>query len=125
MKARALVLALALCCANISTFAQGQQTGTLGGRASTTDKLGLPGATVTVSSAALQGIRLTVTDVNGVYRIPGLPPGEYMVKFEMAGLSTVERRATVPLGGHVTLDQTLAVAPVAEVVVVRGARPAA
>jgi hypothetical protein len=123
MNARTLCLVAALFCASSPAFAQGQQTGTLGGRTSTTDNLGLPGATVTVSSSALQGVRTTVTDVNGVYRIPGLPPGEYTVRFEMAGLSTVERRATVPLGGDVTMDQALSVAPVAETVVVRGATP--
>ena len=44
---------------------QGQQSGTLGGRMCSSDNLGLPGATVTVTSPALQGVRPTVTDVNG------------------------------------------------------------
>ena len=124
MKARVFVLLAALLCAASPAFAQGQQSGTLGGRMSSSDNLGLPGATVTVSSPALQGVRTTVTDVNGVYSIPGLPPGEYVVKFEMPGMSTVERRASIPLGGAVTMDQALAIAPVSEVVVVTGARPA-
>jgi hypothetical protein len=105
-------------------MAQGQQSGTLGGRMSSSDHLGLPGATVTVSSPALQGVRTTVTDVNGVYSLPGLPPGDYVVKFEMPGMSTVERRASIPLGGAVTMDQVLSIAPVSEVIVVRGATPA-
>ena len=33
------------------------------------------GRTVTVSSDSLQGERTAVTDVNGVYSVPGLPPG--------------------------------------------------
>ena len=124
MKPRVFVLAMALMCAAAPAMAQGQQSGTLGGRMSSSDNLGLPGATVTVSSPALQGVRTTVTDINGVYSLPGLPPGEYVVKFEMAGMSTVERRAAIPLGGAVTMDQALAIAPVSEVVVVRGATPA-
>ena len=65
-----------------------------------------------------------MTDINGVYSLPGLPPGSYTVKFEMSGMSTVERTAAVPLGGAVTMDQVLSIAPVSEVVVVHGARPA-
>ena len=65
------------------------------------------------------------TDINGVYSFPGLPPGSYTVKFEMDGMSSVSSgRARVPLGGAVTMDQVLSIAPVAEVVVVNGARPA-
>ena len=124
MKARVLVVVMALLSVAAPAMAQGQQSGTLGGRMSSADNLGLPGATVTVSSSALQGVRTTVTDINGVYSIPGLPPGEYVVKFEMDGMSSVERHAAVPLGGIVTMDQVLSIAPVAEVVVVHGARPA-
>ena len=106
-------------------MAQGQQSGTLSGRVSSADSLSLPGATVTVRSAALQGERTTVTDINGVYSVPGLPPGAYAVTFEMNGMSSVERSAAVPLGATVTMDQVLSLAPVSEVVEVKGARPAA
>ena len=105
MKRRVLAIVLAVLCAAAPVMAQGQQSGTLGGRLSSSDSLGLPGATVTVSSAALQGERTTVTDINGVYSFPGLPPGSYAVTFEMDGMSTVERTAAVPLGGAVTMDQ--------------------
>ena len=121
---RVLVMLAALLCLAAPAMAQGQQAGTLSGRLSSADSLSLPGATVTVSSSALQGVRTVVTDINGVYSLPGLPPGDYVVKFEMDGMSTVERHAQVTLGGAVTMDQVLSVAPVAEVVVVHGARPA-
>ena len=102
MKRRALAIVFAILCAAAPAMAQGQQSGTLGGRLSTSDSLGLPGATVTVTSEALQGERTTVTDINGVYSFPGPPPGSYAVTFEMDGMSTVERAAAVPLGGAVT-----------------------
>jgi hypothetical protein len=124
MKPRVPAFVFAVLCAAAPAMAQGQQSGTLGGRLSTSDSLGLPGATVTVTSEALQGERTTVTDINGVYSFPGLPPGSYAVTFEMDGMSTVERTAAVPLGGAVIMDQVLAVRPVNEVVVVKGARPA-
>src|SRR5687767_5777196 len=120
---RLCALVLAMLWVAAPAMAQGQQSGTLSGRLSFSDSLGLPGATVSVSSNALQGERTTVTDVNGVYRLPGLPPGTYTVKFELNGMSSVERSAAVPLGGTVTMDQVMSVAPVAEVVIVHGARP--
>ncbi len=119
-----LVMVAALLSLSGPVMAQGQQSGTLGGRLSSTDSLGLPGASVTVSSEALQGVRTTVADVNGVYSLPGLPPGDYTVTFAMDGMSTVERHARVSLGGIVTMDQVLSLAPVSELVVVVGARPA-
>ena len=124
MKRRVFATLLAAFCAAAPVLAQGRQSGTLGGRLSSSDNLGLPGAAVTASSDSLQGARTTVTDVNGLYSLPGLPPGVYVVKFEMNGMSTVQRTAAGPLGGTVTMDQFLSVAPVKEVVVVTGARPA-
>ena len=124
MKCRVLIIVAALLSVAVSAMAQGQQSGTLSGRVSSADSLSLPGATVTVASDALQGQRTAVADINGVYSLPGLPPGSYTVKFEMSGMSTVERTAAVPLGGAVTMDQVLSIAPVSELVVVHGARPA-
>jgi outer membrane receptor protein involved in Fe transport len=91
---------------------------------SSADRLPLPGVTITVSSDALQGERTATTDVNGVYSLPGLPPGRYLVRFDLDNMSSVERRADVPLGSAVVVDQELALAPVKEVVEVRGATPA-
>ncbi len=39
-------------------------------------------AVVTVTSPSLQGEELTVTDDAGAYRIPGLPPGTYVLRVE-------------------------------------------
>lgn len=125
MLKRALIptVAALVCLAAGPVFAQGQQAGVVSGRVSSADRLPLPGATVTVSSPSLQGQRTTVTDVNGVYALPGLPPGAYVVTIEMDGLSKVERTADIPLGGAVVLDQQLAIAPISELVVVRGNTP--
>ena len=53
------------------------------------------------------------------------PPGDYVVTFEMSGMSSVERRARISLGGEVTIDQQLTLEPVREVIDVRGATPSA
>jgi hypothetical protein len=72
----------------------------------------------------LQGERSAVADINGVYRVAGLPPGDYVVTFEMNGMSSVERRTPVSLASEITMDQQLTLTPVREVVDVRGGKPA-
>ena len=87
------LIAVLVCAAPSPAAARGQQSGTLSGRLSTADRLPLPGVTVTVASESLPGTRETVSDVNGVYSIPGLPAGRYRILFRMEGLGTVERAA--------------------------------
>jgi outer membrane receptor protein involved in Fe transport len=116
------ILSLAIFTAASSAAAQGQQSGSISGRVSA-DRRPLPGATVTVVSEALQGTRIAVTDVNGIYSLPGLPPGRYLMRYELSGMSSVERRADVPLGGLVVVDQQLSVSPVREVVEVTAGAP--
>jgi uncharacterized surface anchored protein len=52
----------------------------------------LPGVTVEAASPALiERIRSAVTDENGQYRVPDLPPGAYKVTYTLAGFATVVR----------------------------------
>ncbi|MCA1560250.1 MAG: TonB-dependent receptor, partial [Acidobacteria bacterium] len=88
-------------------FGQGTQTGILGGVVRTSDGLLLPGATVTILSDSLQGDRLATSDAAGAFIFRGLPHGRYVVKFEMSGLTPLERVADVPLGGRSELDVTM------------------
>ena len=90
-----LIAAAVVCMGAAPAFAQGQQYGTVSGHVSSADGLPLPGVSVIVSSDAMQGTREGITDINGVYSLPGLAPGRYVVKFELDGMTTVERRATV------------------------------
>src|SRR5262245_63314238 len=71
--------------------AQGNPTGAISGHVIDAGNLPVPGATVTVSSPALQGTRNAVTSANGDYIIPFLPAGEYDVTFELQGFQTVKR----------------------------------
>jgi Carboxypeptidase regulatory-like domain/TonB dependent receptor len=101
--------------------AQGLQTGIISGTVTTSDGLTLPGATVTVASVALQGVRTAVTDVNGNYVIRGLPPGEYTARVEMDGMATRTERTSVALGRTTVVDAVMAVAAVSETVRVAAA----
>src|SRR4051794_20663388 len=81
-----------------TSAAQGIQTGTIRGMVKDQQERAVPGATITATSAALLGPRSTVTDGQGRYSIPSLPPGSYRVSFELSGFATVTRTTVVPLG---------------------------
>jgi hypothetical protein len=99
--------------------AQGIQTGVITGVVTSTDGLSVPGATVAVTSPALQGVRSTVTDVNGVYTLRGLPPGIYTVTIELSGFNTITKgNLEVKLSGTTDASATMQVAGVAEAVTV-------
>jgi hypothetical protein len=95
-------------------------TGTLTGKV-TSDGDPLPGVTVTVQSPALQGTRTVISDENGAYHFPLLPPGEYTVRLELEGFAAKEEQARVPLGQVINLDVQLVLEGVTETIVVTGA----
>ena len=99
--------------------AQGVQTGEITGTVSSNDGLMLPGATVTARGPALQGARTVTTDQNGNYVLRALPPGQYEITFEMAGLQPKTERVSVELGRQGTLNAVLSVAGVTETLTVR------
>ena len=99
-------------------------TGVILGTVTDNTKAVLPGVTVTVSGPAAMGTPTAVTGENGAYRIPSLPPGEYSVKFELAGFGTVIREGIrVGVGFTATVNTELNVASVAESVTVSGQSP--
>jgi hypothetical protein len=91
-----------------------------------TDNTGavLPGVTVTVSSPALIQPQVQVTGADGVYRFIALPPGVYLVDFELAGFQNVKREGVrVVINQTLSVDQQLNVATLQETVTVTGASP--
>src|SRR5450759_5352384 len=112
-----VLLVLPLLVANY-VWAQGIPTGTLNGRVSDDAGLGLPGVSVTATSPALQGSRTTVTNVNGDYVIPNVPPGEYTITVALSGFQTVTRTTKVSTGQEAAVNVKLAMAGVATAVTV-------
>src|SRR5438876_569962 len=107
------------------SFAQGSQTGTLRGLVKDDQGLLAPGVTVTVSSPALQGARVTTTGQDGAYSLRALPPGEYTIKFERDGFGTVTRTIAVTVGLEIERNVTVQPAGRTESVQVVGEAPAA
>jgi outer membrane receptor protein involved in Fe transport len=100
----------------------GQQipTGTLTGHV-TDGTAPLPGVTVTATSPNQQGARVAYSTVNGAYILLQLPPGPYVVRFELDGFQTIE--TTVKISGDLTsrVDAVMPrVTTVAEEVTVSG-----
>lgn len=120
---QSLALAAILVFSWSSGFAQGRQTGNIAGTVTDRDGLVVPGATVTVTSPSLQGARSTTTDGNGNYTVPGLPPGEYLVRLELAGMRAIEERQRVDLGLTAVVDAKMQLDTLTEVVTVVAASP--
>lgn len=116
-----LVLSLA-----IASLGFGQrQTGSIVG--TVTDDQGniLPGVGVSAKSPALIIPEMTaVTNEQGIYRFPSLPPGTYAFTYAMDGMETLIRDGIiVAIGQTVTLDVTLRLKTINENVVVTGESP--
>ena len=85
-----------------------QTTGSIAGRVTDSSGALLPGVTVEATSPALQGMRIGVSDITGLYRLPLLPPGSYTVAFTLSGFAP-KKNASVPvsLGKETTVDTVL------------------
>ena len=118
----ALMLAISALLVTGVGFAQTGQTGAIAG---TVKQAGtpLPGVTVEVRSAALQGVRDAVTDGGGNFRFTLLPPGSYTVTTTLSGFSTItQKNVAVELNHTVTLEVALSPAT-SEQITVTGAAP--
>jgi len=65
------------------------------------------GATVTLTSEALQHERISRTGSYGTYWLTALPPGVYEVTFAAKGMQTITRRATIELARVSRADAVL------------------
>ena len=84
----------------------------------------LPGATVTITNKQTAKVYTAVAGADGVYRVLDLEPGRYGVKFELSGFQTSEVPDVVLLlGNTLSIDSTLKVGGVQEVVSVTADSP--
>ena len=122
MKFRALLLLSFLLLLFVPP-ASAQSTGTIQGLITDAQNAVLPGVTVTVSSTTTGVSRNLVTDTDGRYSAPSLPPGSYRVSAKLQGFKT--QSSDVELGVAVTLTTNfqLAVGNVSEEVQVNGTSP--
>ena len=114
LRASRALLVLLFTLATLPAFAQ--QTGVISGKVLDTGGAVLPGVTVEARADVLPAPRETVTEANGEYRLPALPPGNYTVTFTLSGMQTVTRQAQVQLSQDTVVDAALGVQGVTETV---------
>ena len=79
------------------------------------------GATVTISNPATGFSRVLRTNEGGIYAAPALTPGAYTIRVEKEGFQSQSRAGVeLQVGQAPTLNFTLAVGNVAEVIEVKG-----
>jgi hypothetical protein len=120
MRLKIVALLAAVVLSAVPLRAQTNPTGTISGRVVDQDGLPVPGAIVSVQSAALQGSRSVTTSANGDYIIPFLPAGDYEVTTSLTGFKTVKQTARVSPTESVTVSPTLAVSTLSETITVTG-----
>jgi len=118
-----LLLPLALAVAAGPASAQ-QTTGNLAGRVLDEQKSAIPGVTLTATHEATGFTRTVTSDAEGVYRFTALPIGDYTVRVELSGFSSIDRKGVVvSVGQTVSIDFELKIAKVAETITVTGESP--
>ncbi|MGC8892899.1 MAG: carboxypeptidase regulatory-like domain-containing protein [Candidatus Saccharicenans sp.] len=128
MKPKKKVLGTLLCLLLFISFpliAQELQTGSIRGKVIDENGQALPGVSITVTGPALLGKITAVTNQEGIYRAPALPPGrDYEVKAELDGFDTVIRKGViVTVGANVTIDLQMKASTLKEEVTVTAASP--
>ena len=118
-----LVAAVLVCLlASTHAFAQGggaSSTGTITGKVTDTSGGVLPGVTVNATSSSMMGVQSSVTNAEGIYRFPAVPPGTYTVTYELPGFNTLKREGIdIRLGFTAQVNVELAVASLQETVTV-------
>jgi len=109
----------------VSATAQTTDRSGIEGRVMDASGAVLPGVTVTLSSAAIQGSRVVaVSGPDGRYRFTTLPLGLYELTFELAGFQTVRRTEIRLNAGFIaSIDATMAVGSLSETLTVTGESP--
>ena len=123
-----LICAWALVLATASPIlAQGggaSSTGSISGQVVDGNGDVLPGVSVTATSPAQIGALTAITNEEGIYRFPSVPPGEYKLEFALAGFSKFVREGIqVTLGFNSAVNIKLGVATLEETVTVTGESP--
>ena len=123
MRARTLAALMAVVLFAWPATAQ-EQRGSIQGQVKDASGAVLPGVTVVAKGNALPAGTTSVTDAEGFYRFPGLPPGAYEVTAELTGFAPGKVEAVaVNLGQIKSVNFSLSLAGVTETVSVSAASP--
>jgi len=114
----AAVLAL-LMAFSLGAFAQ-LETGSISGVVKDSSGAVIPGAQLTITSAATAAVRTATSDNSGVYTVTSLEPGLYELKVSQKGFGDFKQKFAISPGVRSSLDATLAAAGTETVIEVVG-----
>jgi Carboxypeptidase regulatory-like domain/TonB dependent receptor len=108
-----------------TTTLSAQTTGRITGQIVDNAGAAMPGVSLSVKSAALQGTQSATTTASGEFRLLALPPGVYVVTAQLPGFKTIEdKNVVVGIDKTVNMSLKMEVAPVSETIQVTGEAPA-
>jgi len=111
LRAALLLIVIAGGSARLGAQDTATRAGTIEGTISTQNgSVRLPGVVVVVHGETDQELPQPVSDGDGKFAIPGLPPGRYTLSAALDGFQAVEISATVAAGATVTLTLDLPIA---------------
>jgi Carboxypeptidase regulatory-like domain/TonB-dependent Receptor Plug Domain len=123
MRTRVFATLLAIALLALPAAAQ-EQTGSITGVVKDSTGAVLPGATVEARSPSAVGVSSAVSDAEGRYRLPALPPGTYEVTASLQGFVSAKiTDAVLTLGKELKIELTLRLAGVSETVNVTAGSP--
>jgi outer membrane receptor protein involved in Fe transport len=108
----------------VSTATAQQTTGNITGRITDAQGAAVPGVTVTAKSATTGFSRTDTSDAEGLYRLTGLPVGNYELRAEMTGFSPFDQKdVIVNIAQTTDINISLKLAGLTESVSVTGESP--
>jgi hypothetical protein len=123
MRLRVVLVAILFACAGASFALAQEQSGSIEGVVKDASGGVLPGVTVEARSQSVVGVSTAITDAQGAYRFPALPPGRYTLTASLQGFGPAKTEATLSLGQLLKINLALEVGNVTETVQVRGESP--
>jgi carboxypeptidase family protein/TonB-dependent receptor-like protein len=118
------IVAIWLVLVPAAVSAQQSASAGLAGQVTDSSQGVIPGATVTVTNIGTNAQRTVITDGEGRFVVPALPPASYHIKVELQGFKTAELANFVLRQGETARPTiTLGLANVSETVTVAGESP--
>ena len=107
-----------LFCVLLTSTASGQATSSLRGTVVDAQGAAIPGVTVQLTNEATGFVRDAFSDATGAYQFVAVPPGTYLLTSGLEGFNTVRSTVTLQVNTPATLDVTLELAALSEVITV-------
>src|SRR5262245_4641832 len=105
---RGILVAFVVLATAPATFAQ-ITSATISGTAKDQTQAVLPGVDIVLKNVDTGLTRVAVTDANGYFTVPGLPPGTYETRASLTGFGTAVERVTLAVAQEAGLNLTLKV----------------